>query len=90
MSAGLVGFTARRSSALWMLLPYIAIEAYVASSRDTWTQSSLAAVNWVSGALLLTTPLIVGATAFDAWRFHHGQWRDDLLQTLRAHRSAGA
>lgn len=82
-------FLCRRSTAPWMTIVYAAVLVAVTVTRETWMYSSLTAVNWVSGGLLLALPIVAGAAAYDGWRFHRGDWRESLLPTMRASRSLG-
>jgi hypothetical protein len=79
----------RRSTAAGMTLVYLVVLIAVAVTRDTWMYNALTAINWVTGGLLMALPIVVGASAFDAWRFHRGQWRQTLLPTMRPVRSLG-
>ena len=83
-------FFARRSIAPWMGVVYVLVLVAVTHTRDNWVYDASSAVNWTTGGLLLTLPIAAGASAFDAWRFHRGDWRNTLLPTMRPSRSLGA
>lgn len=81
---------ARRSLAPWMVAVYLAVTVALTMTRDTWMFNAFAAVNWVTGSLLMTLPLAIGAAAYDGYRFTRGDWRLTLLPTLRPTRGLGS
>lgn len=83
---GPMGVLARRSVAAPAAVVAAAVGLGLAFMRDAWQYNTLAATDWASGGLVLMLPILVGAAAFDGWRWWKGALGELMAPTMRARR----